>query len=137
MEEQADLFTHIHPRESGRFGGSFSVDDFENGFAKYDNILTYRAVAKEGTYSIHKTTKFKKKQFLEYVRRQNEKLDTKYDAIYKTNKQKYGSVGNYDYDKWRKANSRAFNNKMIELHNVYLAGQSKYGYKYSLEKRDN
>lgn len=59
------VFTHVHPREQTLLGGTFSLKDLEN-FAKYAN-KTARATAKEGTYSISKSRKFKKAEFESYI----------------------------------------------------------------------
>ena len=48
FDDDGNTFTHIHPRDNGIFGGTFSDADI-NVFSNY-GVKTYRAVAKEGTY---------------------------------------------------------------------------------------
>ena len=58
--------SHVHPREKGELGGTFSEADLRN-WAAFDNMRTYRATCKEGTYSISKQAGFKRYMVAEYA----------------------------------------------------------------------
>ena len=129
------VFTHIHPRtgdSAGILGGTFSTADSRNftiGTGK-----TVRAVAKEGTYSLSKTSSFDSTGFMSYV----SGLDTQHRGTLTTKAKKLASdyrSGKITYDDYAKAYDRIFNSYLVELHNGYLAGQKQYGYTYTLERR--
>lgn len=124
------VFTHIHPREDGILGGTFSSADLRN-FAKYGNT-TVRAKAKEGTYSITKGKNFDKSGFLTFSSSVDSKTYKEYKSTYANILKDYNS-GKIGYDVATKQQSKAFNTMLVNLHNEYLAGQKTYGYTYTLE----
>lgn len=102
-----NIITHIHPREKGNLGGTFSEGDmlgFINSKSK-----TMRAVAKEGTYSITKKKKFDI----------NKELYEKYSE----------AVNEYRFSR------PTHNERLVSMHNWLLKNQDKYGYFYTLERR--
>lgn len=130
LQEPYSTMSHIHPRgkdEPGQLGGTFSEADLI-GFSRRAPIA-YRAVAKEGTYSISKTPSFKSLKFQEYVR----SLDSKRIEMNK----KIREVGKkaMKYSDYQKEVAKVFNAYLVDLHNALLAGQKQYGYNYTLEKR--
>ena len=125
------IFTHNHPREQGYLGGTFSDADLYN-FATGRN-KTFRARAKEGTYSISRKSNFKQNEFKKYVKEVNDKFDKNYSS--KMRKlQAEVRAGNLNRENFHKEAGKAFNTSLIELHNDYQAGQKKYGYDYTLER---
>lgn len=129
---QGSVFTHIHPREDGLLGGTFSTGDMTN-FSNGNNA-TFRAVAKEGTYSISKGKNFNGNGFLSYYKSQSKAEEKKYSAI---QKQLNNAVVNkkISYSTFSKESDKAFNNYLLSLHNVLQKGQQIYGYHYYLERR--
>lgn len=133
LDVDNSTLTHIHPREDGMFGGSFSYGDMV-GLTKHENLKTIRAVAKEGTYSMTKNKNFNSTEAIKYFKSINQRNDSIFIPKLKqlTNDYRSGKMQWNEYDKeWKKIN----NNALIDLHNGYLAGQKQYGYKYTLEKR--
>ena len=124
-------FTHIHPRGDGMLGGTFSDADLSN-FAYFGN-KTERAKAKEGTYSISKDKGFDAKGFMSYAKSSQSKHRDEYtkkvDNLVKTYR-----TTDMSYDDYLKGNAKAFNTYLVKRHNDLIAGQKKYGYKYTLEK---
>lgn len=125
-------FTHIHPRDDGMLGGTFSGADMKH-FANTGNKTT-RAAAKEGTYSISKGANFDRSGFNSYVAKSESNFRKTYRSKADSAYQKY-KAGNMSFDDYRKANAKAFNTALVQLHNDYSAGQKQYGYTYTLEKR--
>ena len=130
---KADVLTHNHPREGGVLGGTFSDGDISN-FSKFKQT-TYRATAKEGSYSISKGANF-----------DGNGLTNAYRAFIKTN---YGNcskackqlVKDYhsgkikDKAEFGQKYTAAVNKSLVKLHNWLLDNQSTYGYTYTLERR--
>ena len=131
------IHTHIHPRagenEQGVLGGTFSTGDLFN-FANYD-VATYRAKAKEGTYSITKTKDFNKNQgFKAYVKDIHDKHDNILSETMKNARSKLKNKTD-TYEQYSKEFDKAFNTFLVSMHNDLLEGQKKYGYTYTLERR--
>lgn len=125
-------FSHVHPREDGVLGGTFSDADMKN-FANHRG-RTIRATAKEGTYSMSKGSGFDKDGFKKYVatghgefKATNRRLS---DAVY----QRYKS-GQITYAEYKLGAAKAFNTALVGLHEHYRKGQQNYGYTYTLEGR--
>ena len=153
------VYSHNHPREDdGVYGGTFSAADM-NSFLKY-NILTFRAVSKEGTYSITKTTdlewdyNLRGKLLTEYAKfessvqatlhKEADNAETKCNNAISKNKSdlKSGKITFSEYlDRNNVAQSQfanevvTANNKMLtSLHNWLLNNQKTYKYTYGLHK---
>lgn len=129
---QADVLTHNHPRGNGIIGGTFSDADLGN-FAKYKQT-TYRATAKEGTYSISKSAKFDgdglTKAYKAYMKQnQAETLKACKQVVADV---KSGKIAKADRSK---AYAAACNSGLVDLHNWLLKNQKTYGYTYTLERR--
>ena len=125
-------FSHVHPREDGVLGGTFSGQDMRN-FANYRG-KTIRATAKEGTYSMSKKKGFDSAGFKKYAatgesefKANNRKL---HDVVY----QQYRS-GQITYSQYKLGAAKAFNTALVGLHEHYRKGQQQYGYTYTLEGR--
>lgn len=130
-KQDGATFTHIHPREDGLLGGTFSGADLRN-FAN-NPVKTCRAKAKEGAYSISKTDGFDAKGFKGFVDGANRQFESSYKAKVRSLSADYRS-GKIGYNEYAKANAKAFNSALVELHNIYSSGQKQYGYKYTLEQ---
>ena len=141
-----DTFSHNHPREGGKLGGTFSVADVDN-FANY-GIRTYRAAAPEGTYSISKGRNFNSaglKRYYAGVHAASEReyratvreLGVKYSAVYRAYRAGTASRTEYNnaYKSYRDGAEKAFNKWLVSNHNALIAGQRQYGYTYKLERR--
>lgn len=125
------VFTHIHPRDKGILGGTFSTGDIQN-FINGNND-TVRAVAKEGTYSISRTASIDPKLSQDYktfvngeekkIRAQIRQIQNDYNSLKITYKQAVEEA------------NKANNTKLVSFHNWLYNNQKKYGYKYYLEKR--
>lgn len=127
-----NIFSHVHPREKGILGGTFSTMDLDN-WVRFP-ARTYRATAKEGTYSITKNASFDGSGFRDYYHNAERARDNTYSAISRQLRTDY--VNNkIDYDTYVKQANKAFNTLLVGLHNDLLAGQKTYGYNYHLEKR--
>lgn len=132
QENKGSVFTHIHPRDSGMLGGTFSVADIQNWV--YKASQTKRAVAKEGTYSISKGKNFNARQFMAY-----------YSNAYKTEEKVYSakvkglmnqlSSGQIGIKQFGSESNKAFNTFLVALHKDLMDNQNTYGYHYYLEKR--
>lgn len=124
-------FTHIHPRSDGMLGGTFSDADLRN-FANYSQ-KTFRAAAKEGTYSISKGANFKPTEFKRHVAQAQRDFKAAYqkraNAVYADYK-----AHKITYDQYKLLNAKAFNTSLIELHEAYRSKQKDYGYTYTLER---
>lgn len=131
-DNKGSVFTHIHPRESGMLGGTFSPADFRS----WANLggQTMRAVAKEGTYSISKGSNFDGKGFMTYALASSKNRDSIYQSEFKqiVSDMKAGKISRTQAEA---LNNKAFNSNMVGLHQDLLDGQKTYGYHYYLEKR--
>lgn len=126
-------YSHIHPRSTdGVMGGTFSGADMNN-FARSKG-RTYRAAAKEGTYSISKGAGFDSAGFKSYFATSDKKHQSEYHAKVKVLNADY-RAGKISYNDCVKGNAKAFNTWMVKSHNDLLAGQKQYGYTYTLERR--
>ena len=130
-DQEGGVFTHIHPREAGVLGGTFSDADLYN-FAKGKSKGT-RAAAKEGTYSISKTGNFDRKGFEAYVAQCNKEFDSNINRMAKDARDAF-YAGKVDYSSYRAMHRKNANTALVNLHNAYAAGQKKYGYVYTLEQ---
>ena len=125
-------FTHTHPREPGQLGGTFSPQDIKN--FSHNDVETFRAAAKEGTYSISKKQNFHAAGFLQY-----------FNDAHKAARQAYKARADKllnDYmndiitrDEYNRQYDKLFNTYLVQQHNALLRGQKQYGYSYTLEKR--
>lgn len=129
--QENGTFTHIHPRGDGMLGGTFSLADLNN-FANYKQ-KTVRAAAKEGTYSISKGKNFDTSGFKSFASKANADFKANYNKRLGTAGKAYRD-GKMSYADYAKANAKAFNTSLVELHNTLRSGQKKYGYSYTLEK---
>lgn len=133
--QNSAAYTHNHPRGKGEendLGGTFSTQDI-TVFANY-NVKTFRASAAEGTYSISKGKNFDGMGLKAYMNSMSAKNDTVKNQQYTKllDKCRFGEI------KWSDFNmeqSKIFNDYLIAEHNALLAGQKKYGYSYTLERR--
>ena len=131
----AEVLSHNHPRKAADavLGGTFSDADLTQ-FSSHKNCKTIRAAAAEGTYSMSKTANFNKAGFDSYVTNSSKQ----HYGTYKRAAGKLGSdykAGKISYGTYSQGNDKAFNQMLVSLHNDLLAGQKKYGYTYTLEKR--
>lgn len=125
-------FTHIHPREDGVLGGTFSgadLNNFTNGKGR-----TTRAAAKEGTYSISKNANFDAAGFRRFVAENEANANKKYKATAKEIRRQY-TDGKISFEQYDKGSAKAFNTLLVDLHNGLRSGQKQYGYTYTLEQR--
>lgn len=129
-KQDGATFTHIHPRGDGILGGTFSKADMNN-FAN-NPAKTVRAKAKEGAYSISKTSNFDAKGFKGFVDGANRQFNDVYRSKVNSLAKDYKN-GKISYADYTKGNAKAFNTALVDLHNSYLSGQKTYGYKYTLE----
>ena len=125
------VFTHIHPRGDGMLGGTFSQADLFN-FAN-NRQKTERAAAKEGTYSISKSKGFDAMGFKNFAAKANSDFKANYGKRVKAAGKAYRE-GKMSYADYAKANAKAFNTSLVEMHNALRSGQKQYGYTYTLEK---
>ena len=128
----ADAMSHNHPREEGVLGGPFSAGDMQN-FSNY-NQTTYRATAKEGTYSITKGKNFKAEDFKNAVKAHSDSTYLKAKSITDQLAADYHAK-KIDYKEYVAKHHKANNAMLVEDHNWFLANQKKYGYTYTLERR--
>ena len=127
------IHTHIHPRaDSETLGGTFSDGDLKN-FANF-GVKTYRAKAKEGAYSITKTSKFDKDGFKQYISSLHAAESAKCSNTCSQLRNKIKTDSNYSYKQYSKDATRAFNSFLVSFHNGLLAGQQQYGYTYTLDR---
>ena len=128
----ADVMSHNHPREEGMLGGPFSAGDMAN-FSNF-NQTTYRATAKEGTYSITKGKNFKGQDFQKAVKAQSDASYQKCKSITDALASDY-RAGKMTYSEYRIKAVKANNAMLVDDHNWFMANQKKYGYSYTLERR--
>ena len=138
---QSDAGTHNHPRREGVLGGTFSGNDIDI-FCDFEQ--TARATAKEGTYSISKLPNFDEQGFRKYYSETYKRLHSDYeqavaavtrdyyDTLWKAKGSSAEKAADAAYERGR---DREFNRFLVNLHNAYLDGQSRYGYYYTLERR--
>lgn len=149
--KKATVFSHIHPRNNGIIGGTFSYTDLDN-FVEFTNLRTYRAVAREGIYSITKLNNFNSNLAKAYKKYDN-KIDKETDKLIDIEKQKLDdlhaflqrqlNIGiltqemsdriyeNAKNNYLKKYNS-IYNLYLIKSHNWLIKNQKKYGYSYGL-----
>ena len=130
-DTQDATFTHIHPRNEGMIGGTFSLQDLKNWANKKNK--TERAAAKEGTYSISKGKNFDRDGFLKMANQADGEFTSNYRSLAKGIDAKYisGAIG---YDDYAKQRAKAFNTALVKLHETYRQNQTKFGYEYTLEQ---
>ena len=127
------VFSHIHPRDDKtQLGGTFSPDDLFSWINSSNS--TIRAAAKEGRYSISKTSSFNRVGMAAYVRSVNKKWKSALDSEVMKLKNSYAQ-NQISYSEANKQLSKAFNTYLVGIHNDLLSGQQQYGYNYYLEKR--
>lgn len=128
------VMTHIHPRDqgSGYLGGTFSKEDLASWSST--KVKTIRAAAAEGTYSISKKSGFDKTGFMEFRRsieasrkQEMRKTNAAIASDYKS--------GKISWESYNQKYANSFNAFLVGVHNDLLAGQNKYGYTYTLERR--
>lgn len=132
---RAIVFTHNHPREVGILGGTFSFADIAN-FAQFGlgKMRTYRAAAKEGTYSITRGKNFDGRGLANYYR-EVERACRREHINYMKGCVQQAVEGKLTQSEYEKAQKASFNRMLITMHNALLDGQSRYGYSYTLERR--
>ena len=130
-EQPGGTFTHIHPRGDGWLGGTFSDTDLY-GFARAKSE-TVRAAAKEGTYSMSKTSNFDANGFVDFVKKTNKEFR---DAESKRSQAISRDLwaGKIDRQQYLEKRAVIFNTELVRLHEKYLKGQNTYGYRYTLEQ---
>ena len=131
--EKAVEITHNHPSGTGYLGGSFSEDDIAR-FGERRNLRTMRATTKEGTYSITKKVGFNATKFQNYNNSERKKYRTQLDKSLSDLKSQRDS-GKISEAKYTTEKIKANNKYLVNMHNSYIAGQKKYGYAYTLERR--
>lgn len=146
----ASVMSHNHPRgkgEEGLIGGTFSEADIST--LNYDRLYTIRATAAEGTYSMTKGVSFDSAGLQAYYRKVDNSLNKAFtqsvmDAVnaYTKLRTEHANGGNVSakavqdaYQHYKDTETREFNRYLVGLHNALLAGQKKYGYTYTLERR--
>ena len=131
-QNPGSVLTHIHPREDGGLGGTFSPEDI--GFWASGKGHGARAVAKEGTYSISKGKNFNAKAMYQWFSNNSTKRMNEYTVARGKLKRALNN-GKMTYKQYQAAKTKAFNTTLVNLHNDLLNNQSVYGYNYYLEKR--
>lgn len=130
---EADTYSHNHPRQQGVLGGTFSVADLSN-FSVFD-VTTVRAAAKEGTYSISKNWgKFDSAGFQQYYKSEYARITKEYNSTFRSLNKRV-MANQMEYDTYSREFTRTQNKQLVDLHNVLIRGQSQYGYSYTLERR--
>lgn len=149
--KRSTVFSHIHPRNVGMIGGTFSAGDLEI-FVEFKKLHTYRAVTKEGVYSMTKLDNFDP-SIVEAYKKYDDKLGKKIDVDIATAKAEldklnsflkvqlnngimtqemsnriYANAKNEYYTKCNSIN----NIYLVSSHNWLLKNQKKFGYTYGL-----
>ena len=135
--------THNHPRMSQGddevLGGTFSSGvngggDMNNFCSQhFPNYTTMRAGAHEGTYSISKTSNFRRSLGSQYTRASNRNYAAAFEGFDAIRRQwRSGNMSDSDFYSQK---ARRMNNWLVADHNWLLANQDKYGYTYTLERR--
>lgn len=132
QDKKGVAFTHIHPREDGALGGTFSIGDIENWAPLQGQ--TKRAVAKEGTYSISKGKNFNANGLTSFYKQLDKTVESNYRSAVNQINNDYKN-GKITYNQAIARSNKVFNNSLIERHNALLNNQKTYGYNYYLEKR--
>ena len=130
---KASTFSHIHPREAGVLGGTFSDQDFDS-FLKHPNVGTMRAAAKEGVYSMSRGKGFNGNAFKNWVKQKGGALKSEFTKAAKSLESQYRS-GQITYDVYAQRYNREFNKYLSDRHKMLLSGQKQFGYHYTLERR--
>ena len=132
---RAVVFTHSHPREVGVLGGTFSYADIAN-FSQFGlgKMRTYRAAAKEGTYSITRGKNFDGRGLANYFR-EVERACRREHVNYMMGVRQQAREGKLTQSEYEKVQNASFNRMLVAMHNALLDGQSRYGYSYTLERR--
>ena len=125
-------FSHVHPREDGILGGTFSEQDMKIFATRRGR--TIRATAKEGTYSMSKGSNFDSAGFRTYVAEGNSKFKTTNRSLSDGYYKQYAS-GQITYAQYKLGVAKSFNTALVQLHEHYRSGQAQYGYTYTLERR--
>ena len=128
----ADAMSHNHPRQEGVIGGTLSPSDVDN-FVQF-NQHTYRATAKEGTYSMSKGKNFDGKGLSKAYTQAAKEIDKKTRGEVDSLKSQMRS-GAITYEQARKASINVVNKSLVSYHNWLIDNQKNYGYTYTLEKR--
>ena len=129
---EADVLTHNHPREDGGIGGTFSTGDIHN-FNVF-NQTTYRAAAKEGTYSITKAKGYDGAGLLKAMKDHDAKSAKTIKKQAETLTNQY-MAGKMDRKQYSKGIAKLNNAYLVSTHDFLLDNQKKYGYNYTLERR--
>lgn len=135
-----------HPGSDGKLGGTFSVGEINNYILFGQGV--YSVTAPEGIYSFEETPKFDANGLQEYYRKASKTARIKYENAanlahldYMEARTAYadGEITKAQLESARRkakaAERKAYNTMLVEQHNALRAGQRKYGYSYSLEKR--
>ena len=130
---QTEVMTHNHPRsgdaDKNMLGGTFSDADMQI-FAQAP-MKTMRASAYEGTYTITKGSNFNYSGFSRYASSVSSKRDDEHRA-----RSIMAVLNSSNAEEYNKLVTDSFNRFLVDVHNDLIAGQQKYGYTYSLEKRN-
>ena len=130
---KATTMSHNHPSDTGMLGGSFSEADIKP-FVEVRGLKTMRATAKEGTYSISKREGFDGKGFQRYNNTQRNKYRRQMNDRLSSLQSQYERK-EISYAKYLTERNKTKNKYLVNMHNSYIDGQSKYGYSYTLERR--
>ncbi|MBP5304585.1 MAG: hypothetical protein J6Z02_01935 [Lachnospiraceae bacterium] len=128
----ADIVTHNHPGDPEGLGGTFSDKDLSN-MVEFGQT-TYRATAKEGTYSISKGKGFQGDNLVKAYKVQQAKT---FDAAQKAHDSLHNDYAwsKISYTEYQSGVWKINNKMLVEDHNWLLANQKTYGYTYTLEGR--
>jgi hypothetical protein len=142
----ADVRSIKHTAKAGALGGTFSAGEINN-FGEFNNQVL-RAAAKEGTYCISKGKGFNAAGLKAYYAKACADAEKKYNtavrkAFWKSIDveiaHKEGRATHAEVARARRAlkdaERKAYNSMLVEQHNALRAGQKRFGYTYSLEKR--
>lgn len=149
--KRSTVFSHLHPRRESLIGGTFSCLDLEN-FAEFKKLRTYRAVAKEGVYSITKLANFDP-SMVEAYKKYDAKIDKETDLEINEAKAELNRVHSFlqtqlnigvmtqemsdriyasaEEEYYTKCNNIT-NKYFVSSHNWLHKNQKKYGYSYGL-----
>ena len=129
--ESGQTNSHIHSREKGVLGGTFSLGDIK--VLSLDEFNTVRARAKEGTYSISKRGNFDAEGLIKYTKKFERKLRKEYRDRNNSIRDQY-QRGDITYEVAKTQLNKSFNRYLVESHEQFLAGRDRYGYDYTLER---
>ena len=127
--------SHNHPA-GRRIGGTFSHFDI-NTFTN-NPLQLMRATTAEGTYSISKTSSFQSKEFKRAFNSEfNDEWGKQKLEMKKKDAELYTKyvIGQMSYEEAENDHYKAFNSYLVDMHNWLSDNQKKYGYNYSLERR--